>query len=75
MVYKPDDDGDNAVNNLDPILQQLVPKSYLVLQKAIKEKVTELKANSKPPFQKKDEFLYDSYTLYCYCVVMAVFKQ
>ena len=56
MVYKPDNDG--TENTSDLLLQQLVPKSYLVLQKAIKKKVSELKANSKHPIQKKDEFLY-----------------
>ena len=57
VVYKPDDD--DTMNNSDLLLLQLVPKSYLVLQKAIKEKVSELRANSKHPIQKKDEFLYD----------------
>lgn len=57
MVYKPEDDG--TKNTPDLLLQQLVPKSYLVLQKAIKEKVIELRANSKHPIQMKDEFLYD----------------
>ena len=68
MVYKPDD-GD-AVNTPDLLLQQLVPKSYLVLQKAIKEKVNELRVNSKQLFQNKDEFLYDIYT-YCMRLLLA----
>ena len=53
VVYKPDND---VVNSPDLLLQQLVPKSYLILQRAIKEKVTE---QGKFPFQRKDEFLYD----------------
>ena len=57
VVYKPDDS--NAMKNSDLLLQQLVPQSYLVLQKAIKEKVIKLRASSKHPVLEKDEFLYD----------------
>ena len=56
VVYKPDN---STANNLDLLLQQLVPKSYMMLQKAIKEKVNELTANSKHPLQNRDEFMYD----------------
>ena len=70
MVYKPDDDGTES----DLLLQQLVPKSYLVLQKAIKEKVNELRANSKHPIQKKDEFLYD-HTCTCTYPSIFIFSQ
>ena len=56
MVYKPNDN--NTVNNSDSLLQQLVPKSYLVLQNSIKEKAAELKGNSMPPIQNKEDFLY-----------------
>ena len=54
MVYKPNE----TVNNPDSLLQQLVPESYVVLQKSIKAKAAELKANSMPPIQNKEEFLY-----------------
>lgn len=56
MVYKPNDNG--MVNNPDSLLQQLVPESYMILQKSIKEKAAELKANSMPPIQNKEGFLY-----------------
>lgn len=61
------------MNAPDLLLQQLVPKSYLVLQKAIKVKVTELTANSRPPFQEKDEFLYVCCVLYSDIVIDSVF--
>ena len=57
VVYKPDDS--SAMKTSDLLLQQLVPQSYLVLQKAIKEKVNKLRASSKHPVQEKEEFLYD----------------